>query len=842
MLANSFYVVPGTANEAVNLRFDWTQRSAGFNNEIGVYRVQDAAGKLGALAATDPGYATAALQASQVVFNSGQKAGARRELTFNAGDRLAFVLVQNRTIAAQLAANPGNAAGQGPLAFFSVETANPDKFDHVRTQLQVSGAQSFAWEDLAGGGDKDFNDVVFRVGATAPGVLRAPTGSPQRATFTLVGRSAMYQSEVGVFPVEDASGRIGSLHPGDSGYVQAALANGRRQMLFAQSQGAGAQATRDVPADGFLGMYIISNGNAEQILSNTGLKGKNRPRAFLSFAAANEDAFDHFRSSNETDIGIEDKFRGGDRDFNDAVVRVTFASIDTGAPAVTASLSNDTGRDGANTDRITQDPAVKGAVTTTGVVDTLLVGFDDAAESTFVDASADLQDDNTFTLSRARLVQLGGTTHTLTDGAHTLRFKAIDDDSRASTVFSLPFTLDTTAPPLSFNLATTSDSGTVGDLTTNAATVSLSGVTEANARVALVGGTATAIADSAGKFTLNGVALQTGDNAIKLSSTDVAGNSRDLTRTLTRNTAPTLAAPVADVQLDNETTLTSVVDLAQAFDDSVLRGTVVRMATSLGNIDVQLFNDSTPLTTQNFMNYANGGDYTNTVIHRAPQNFVVQGGGFKLGTSPTALTGVTTDPPVQNEPGISNLRGTIAMAKLGGDPNSATSQWFFNLADNSQNLDNQNGGFTVFGRVVGDGMETVDAINAVPKFNPNGVNGAFADIPLRNQPASPNFTNFPANVDPDSFVKISSVQPLGSVDGLEYSLVTNTNPQLVVASLVDGVLTIAHVAGASGSATLTVRAVDPEGLFVEDTFVVNVAPPPAQNLQAVDAAFSQFGA
>jgi cyclophilin family peptidyl-prolyl cis-trans isomerase len=88
----------------------------------------------------------------------------------------------------------------------------------------------------------------------------------------------------------------------------------------------------------------------------------------------------------------------------------------------------------------------------------------------------------------------------------------------------------------------------------------------------------------------------------------------------------------------------------------------------------------------------------------------------------TLIGNVTQRDPVVNEPKpagtnvANNVRGTIAMAKLGSDPNSATNHWFFNLADNSANLETQNGGFTVFGRVLGSGMAAVDETAKVPRF------------------------------------------------------------------------------------------------------------------------------
>ena len=163
--------------------------------------------------------------------------------------------------------------------------------------------------------------------------------------------------------------------------------------------------------------------------------------------------------------------------------------------------------------------------------------------------------------------------------------------------------------------------------------------------------------------------------------------------------------------------------------------TIVTFDTVLGSFDVQLDPEAAPATVENFLNYVKDGDYVSSIIHRNLPGFIIQGGGFTFDESIFGI--VPTDPPVINEFQRSNVRGTIAMAKLGDDPDSATSQWFINLNDNTANLDSQNGGFTVFGEVIDDGMDVVDAIAAVPTFDARVITGAFGNLPLRDFDGSP---------------------------------------------------------------------------------------------------------
>ena len=146
---------------------------------------------------------------------------------------------------------------------------------------------------------------------------------------------------------------------------------------------------------------------------------------------------------------------------------------------------------------------------------------------------------------------------------------------------------------------------------------------------------------------------------------------------------------------------------------------VIALNSNYGTLIFEMLPEAAPNTVTNFLNYVSDGDYQDSIIHRSVPGFVIQGGGFTTPTTTMTATSqfspVPTDSPVVNEFDISNTRGTVAMAKLGGDPDSATSQWFVNLADNSANLDAQNGGFTVFANILD--MASADDIASLGRQN-----------------------------------------------------------------------------------------------------------------------------
>jgi peptidyl-prolyl cis-trans isomerase A (cyclophilin A) len=156
--------------------------------------------------------------------------------------------------------------------------------------------------------------------------------------------------------------------------------------------------------------------------------------------------------------------------------------------------------------------------------------------------------------------------------------------------------------------------------------------------------------------------------------------------------------------------LTSLFVLALATIASPAFAQKVRLATSAGDIVLELDAEKAPKTVDNFLQYVRAGHYDGVIFHRVIDGFMVQTGGYKpdLGEKPTRKP-----IPLESRNGLSNLRGSIAMART-NVPDSATAQFFINVVDNPR-LDAAEGrdGYAVFGKVA-EGLDVVDKIRAVP--------------------------------------------------------------------------------------------------------------------------------
>ncbi len=246
---------------------------------------------------------------------------------------------------------------------------------------------------------------------------------------------------------------------------------------------------------------------------------------------------------------------------------------------------------------------------------------------------------------------------------------------------------------------------------------------------------------------------------------------------------------------------TSRVALAGRFSDPDTQD-ARRVSTSKGDFDIILYPLATPITVGNFLDYVDQERYEKVFFHRSMPDFVVQTGGYRYGPS-TGYRKVEQFPAIANEAGISNVKGTVAMAKVEGDPDSATSEFFVNMVDgNASNLDFQNSGFTVFGRVAGDGMDVVNAINDLPRasytLSIDGASRTLGDFPV-------NSTSAPATLDPDLLVKLNSIRP---VDIIRHS-VTSDNSAVATATISNNEVVVTAVA--AGTTNIQVKATDLDG-------------------------------
>lgn len=158
---------------------------------------------------------------------------------------------------------------------------------------------------------------------------------------------------------------------------------------------------------------------------------------------------------------------------------------------------------------------------------------------------------------------------------------------------------------------------------------------------------------------------------------------------------------------------------------------VVVIETSMGTIKAELFKDKAPKTVENFLKYVDEKFYDDTIFHRVMEDFMIQGGGFTKGMKDQKKT----HDPIKNEAGLTNERGTLAMARL-RKPDTATCQFFINVVDNNEagvkakkantNLDKteESDGYCVFGKVT-EGMDIVDKIRKVE----TGTRGSHECVP-----------------------------------------------------------------------------------------------------------------
>ena len=208
------------------------------------------------------------------------------------------------------------------------------------------------------------------------------------------------------------------------------------------------------------------------------------------------------------------------------------------------------------------------------------------------------------------------------------------------------------------------------------------------------------------QFTLTGYSL---DNDLNVSTKNCRGLALASAGTATSKSVTCNVGAVGAGAVTFEAKLADGTVVKSASFD--VPNSQVSMMTNLGTVLLELNPTAAPLSSSNFLQYVNDKFYDNTIIHRIVTNgiFIAQGGW--LTTTPSAQAGQR--PPIALEvgKGLSNLQGTIAMART-ADLNSASSQFFFNLSDNT-GLDTANGGYAVFGKVIG-GKSVLDALAKVP--------------------------------------------------------------------------------------------------------------------------------
>lgn len=289
----------------------------------------------------------------------------------------------------------------------------------------------------------------------------------------------------------------------------------------------------------------------------------------------------------------------------------------------------------------------------------------------------------------------------------------------------------------------------------------------------------------------------------------------NLTQVFTIRVRPATGVPVVLAAIPNWTAVpgaTRNTDLTNLFADPDA-DSAMRLTTTAGAIDLLLYDGAVPATVTNFKNYASLGRYNGVCFHRSVSNDILETGGF-IGTgTANRFNRVVAEAPIANEFGFENIRGTVAMVTVPGDPNSATSQFAINLKDNRATLDYADGGRSVFGRITSTTL-------AVATTTINGYRKTTQNLLLDGSTTTTPFVNFPLNstsntMDQTKLVKINS---LASIPTLTYAVTGNTVPAVASASIVAGELRLVSLT--RGTTTITVTATDLENQTRSQSFTV----------------------
>jgi Ca2+-binding RTX toxin-like protein len=342
----------GLPTQTTNLLFSLTGTDAGFINEVGLFKINDDKGGLDLdgdgqsnIFPGDRDYVQAALEHGKVIFSALPKGGISEATRifegFKESDRLAFYLVQNSSSDDVL---------RGVIPTSKVlfgSTFGKGGFEQLRiAQATPSDGLTLQWEDGTNGGDKDFNDVVMTVKPTAQAPTKGASlqGSSQGELLdlrgidlnsdgqadTLIQANFVVNSEtagddfVGLYRVDNTSGLIGNVLPGDQGYAAAAI---KRTVVSFNREGINSvQLSGDKL--GLLAPYIIDNSTPEKFLqqnpNNLPGAGSN---AYFNYLGANPDKVDHIRLLGDNAFGFKDSFGQNNFDFNDMVVQARLFSV-----------------------------------------------------------------------------------------------------------------------------------------------------------------------------------------------------------------------------------------------------------------------------------------------------------------------------------------------------------------------------------------------------------------------------------------------------------------------------------------------------------------------------------